>query len=188
MVLFTERENSGGGRSFKRKMNISNRRGWDPLVCPGLFNINWLSMLTVSHTLSHLIFSTVGGIIMCTQQVWEPRLRELNASHNVPQLTGNRGESSAQDAQLGVFHPKAHMPSVLSLCFPFSSDTFNSVKIGHSWNPNNFRLSGLLNRRHKLYFLIYYFSLGNLQFLQTHSGIHSSFPTYSICCNQSDLS
>ena len=40
---------------------------------------------------------------MCTQKMWEPRLSELSASHNIPQLKRNGGKSSAQDAQLGYF-------------------------------------------------------------------------------------
>ena len=131
IVLFAEKENTGGGTSFKRKMKICNRRGWDPLMCPGLFSVNWPSMLRTSHTLSHLIFSTVGGIIMCTRKMWELRLRELNASHNIPQLTRSGAKSSDQNAKPAIVPSKAHIPSILSFCFPFSSDTFNSVKIGH---------------------------------------------------------
>lgn len=89
-------------------------------------------MLRISHTSSYLIFSTVGGIILCPQEMWKLRLRELNALPTVSKLISSGAKSSDQCAKSGVFPSTSPIPFIISLYLPFSPDTYNSVKIGHS--------------------------------------------------------
>lgn len=146
-------------------------------------------MLRISHIVT-LIFSNVGGIIMCPQKMWKLRLRELNALPKASQPVSGGAKSSDQCAKSVVFPFIAPVLSIISLHLPFSSNTYNSVKVGHLQNTNNFRLYGVLNWRHKLHFPMHRsLPFGILQ-LPPNSSFEFTlliFQIYPICCSQSDL-